>query len=223
MALLSPLAPLAQLFPAIARALDIDRRAPALTDGVWLTFDDGPHPEATPAVLEILRAHDVKATFFLVGEQIRATGSLAGEIRAAGHQIAVHADHHQSILRKSRAWVADDLARAEQAIEPTVALHRAPLGIYTGRGLKEVEARGWRPQLWSRDGQDWTARATGRSIADRIERGVGHGDVLLLHDADTYSVPGIHHAMLAALPRILATLAENDLTPRLPQAGVGPS
>src|SRR5262249_12927397 len=157
-----------QPFPAIARALKIDRRALGLTDGVWLTFDDGPHAEATPQVLEILRAHDAHATFFLVGEQIRRTGSLADEISAAGHQIAVSAARHRSVLRMSRRWVADDLARAEETIKPTVALHRAPLGIYTGRALKEVHARGWRPLLWSRDGQDWTARATGRSIADRI-------------------------------------------------------
>lgn len=216
MPLLTPLAPLAQPFPAIARALKIDRRAPGLTDGVWLTFDDGPHAEATPQVLEILRAHDAHATFFLVGEQIRRTGSLADEISAAGHQIAVHADRHRSVLRMSRRWVADDLARAEETIKPTVALHRAPLGIYTGRALKEVHARGWRPLLWSRDGQDWTARATGRSIADRIERGVGHGDVLLLHDADTYAVRGVHRAMISALPRILGTLSEHGLKTALP-------
>lgn len=216
MPLLSPLAPLAQPLPALARALDIDRRRPELTDAVLLTFDDGPHPDGTPAVLEILRDHDVRATFFLVGEQIRATGSLAGEIRAAGHQIAVHADHHQSILRKSRRWVSDDLDAAVQEIEPTIELHRAPLGIYTGRGLEEVRKRGLRPLLWSRDGQDWTARATGRSIADRIERGISAGDVMLLHDADTYSVPGIHRAMISGLPRILNTVREKGLTFALP-------
>jgi peptidoglycan-N-acetylglucosamine deacetylase len=213
---LSFLAPLAQPLPFVARTVGIDRRWPGLDDGVLLTFDDGPHPEATPKVLEILREHDVKATFFLVGEQIRRTGGLAQEIRAAGHAIAVHADHHQSILRKSRAWVADDLAAAEQQIEPTIALHRAPLGIYTGRGLAVVRQRGWKPLLWSRDGQDWTARATGRSIADDILRGLGPGHVLLLHDADTYSVPGIHHAMISALPRILETLAEQNLRTALP-------
>ena len=216
MPLLTPLAPLAQPLPAVARALGIDRRRAELTDAVMLTFDDGPHPDGTPAVLEILRKHDVQATFFLVGEQIRATGSLAGEIRAAGHAIAVHADHHQSILRKSRAWVAADLDAAIDEIEPTVALHRAPLGIYTGRGLDEVRKRELRPLLWSRDGQDWTARATGRTIADRIERGISAGDVMLLHDADTYSVPGIHRAMISALPRILTTVRESGLSFALP-------
>jgi peptidoglycan-N-acetylglucosamine deacetylase len=213
---LSPLAPLAQPFPLVARGIGIDRRAPELTDGVLLTFDDGPHAQGTPAVLEILRAHGVKATFFLVGEQIRKTGGLAGEIRAAGHQVAVHADHHRSMFRMSRRAVADDLAAAEQQIEPTLTLHRAPLGIYTGRGLAEVRARGWRPLLWSRDGQDWTARATGRSILERVTHRVSAGDVLLLHDADTYSVPGVHKAMISALPRILETLAERNLETALP-------
>jgi peptidoglycan/xylan/chitin deacetylase (PgdA/CDA1 family) len=213
---LSPLAPLAQPLPVVARAVGIDRRAAELADAVALTFDDGPHPQATPAVLEILRAHDVKATFFLTGDQIRATGALAQEIRGAGHAIAVHGDRHRSMFRMSRRAVAEDLAAAEQVIEPTIAVHRAPMGIYTGRGLAEVRARGWRPLLWSRDGQDWTARATGRSVLERITRGVTTGDVLLLHDADTYSVPGIHAATIAALPRVLENLTEKGLKFAIP-------
>ncbi len=211
MPLLSPLAPLAQPLPILARVLDIARREPGLDGAVVLTFDDGPHPEATPAVLEILRAKDVKATFFLTGDQVRATGTLAQEIRAAGHEIAVHCDRHRSMFRMSRRAVADDLAAAEQEIEPTIPVHRSPMGIYTGRGLAEVRSRGWRPLLWSRDGQDWTARATGRSVFDRITHKVTAGDVLLLHDADTYSVPDIHHATMAALPKIIDVLTEQGL------------
>ncbi len=219
---MSWLAPLAQPLPLVARMAGIDRREPTLSDAVLLTFDDGPHPEATPAVLEILRAHDVKATFFLVGEQIRATGSLHEEIRAAGHAIAVHADHHRSMFRMSRRAVAADLDAAEQQIEPTIALHRAPLGIYTGRGLAEVRARGWRPLLWSRDGQDWLARATARSIRDQITRGISAGDVLLLHDADTYSLDGLRHATVAALPHVLEVLSEKGLKTALPPQSVAP-
>src|SRR4051794_39791320 len=75
--------------PALCRVLDIARRA-ALADAVALTFDDGPHPVATPAVLEVLAAHRATATFFVVGEQVRRTGSLIREIAAAGHAVAIH-------------------------------------------------------------------------------------------------------------------------------------
>ena len=81
------------------------------TGGVALTFDDGPHPQGTPAVLEQLRALGVTATFFLVGEQVADRPSLAAEIVSAGHDVALHGHRHRSTLRQGPAAVASDLAR----------------------------------------------------------------------------------------------------------------
>jgi peptidoglycan-N-acetylglucosamine deacetylase len=192
--------------PALAGALGL-RRTLALDGAVALTFDDGPHPEGTPAVLEILRARGARATFFLVGEQVRRTGALAAEIAAAGHAIAIHGDRHRLLLRLPPRALRTDLDRAAQTIGPgALAVHRAPYGIWSPAALGEVRRRGWSPLLWSRWGRDWRARATPASIAAEATRGLAPGDVVLLHDADDYSAPGSWRNTAAALPLILDAL-----------------
>src|SRR3954469_19340089 len=94
----------------LAAALGLGRRLD-LPGAVALTFDDGPHPRGTPAVLEVLRAHGAVATFFVVGEQLRRTGSLSGEGRAAGHALALHGDGHRTLVRLSAREVRRDLDR----------------------------------------------------------------------------------------------------------------
>jgi peptidoglycan-N-acetylglucosamine deacetylase len=200
---------LAPVAPAVGDALGIRRRAGEL-DGVAITFDDGPHPDGTPLVLETLREAGARATFFLVGEQVVRRPALAAEIVAAGHRVELHCHRHRNMLRLSAAEVLDDAERARAAIEEAsgqaVADHRAPYGIYSGSGLKAIRNRGWRPVLWSRWGRDWTRRATADSIARRATAGIGAGDVVLLHDADYYSAPGSWARTAAALPIILEEL-----------------
>ena len=89
---------LAPVAPAVAGALGVPRRT-SRSDAVAVTFDDGPHPEGTPAVLEGLAAAGAQATFFLVGEQVERNPSLVGEIAAGGHSLAIHAYRHRNQLR----------------------------------------------------------------------------------------------------------------------------
>lgn len=201
--------------PPLARALDIPR---TLSDprGVALTFDDGPHPEGTPAVLELLAARRMTATFFMVGEQVRRNPALAAEAFAAGHRVAVHGDRHRNLQRLAPARVRDDLDRAAESIAVAAGVpatdHRAPYGIYTLPGLREVRGRGWTPWLWSRWGVDWRAWRTPAQIAHELTGGgLRAGDVLLLHDADTYADPGSWRNTVAALPRILDAIEEAGL------------
>jgi peptidoglycan/xylan/chitin deacetylase (PgdA/CDA1 family) len=76
--------------------------------------------------------------------------------------------------------------------------------------------RGWRPLLWSHWGRDWDARATPESIAALVTEGAGEGSMLLLHDADDYSAPSSWRRTVAALPRVLDTLAQRGLQPVAP-------
>ena len=99
-----------------ASALGIEDRT-ASGCGYALTFDDGPHPDGTPAMLEILAHAGVRATFFLVGEQVRRNPALAGEIAAAGHEIGLHCDRHRNLLRLAPWQVRADIARARATIE----------------------------------------------------------------------------------------------------------
>jgi peptidoglycan-N-acetylglucosamine deacetylase len=185
--------------------------------GYALTFDDGPHPRGTPAALQALAAADVRATFFLVGEQVRRNPGLVGEIVAAGHDIGLHCDRHRNLLRLAPWQVRADIARARATLEAVsgrqIGLYRPPYGALNATALRLARAHGWRTLLWSHWGKDWQARATPESIATLVTAGAGAGSVLLLHDADDYSARDSWRRTVAALPRVLDTLAQRGLQP----------
>jgi peptidoglycan/xylan/chitin deacetylase (PgdA/CDA1 family) len=200
---------LAAYVPRLADRLELERRVDRPV--VAITFDDGPHAQGTPAVLEELARGGATATFFLVGEQVAQRPALAREIVAAGHEVAVHGYRHKLLLRRRVAAVGDDLDRAVDAIgvatgvRPT--LYRPPYGILSSGALAHVRARGWRPLLWSTWGRDWERRATPEAIARRATRGLRAGDVVLLHDSDAYSSADSWRRTAAALPSVLDAVA----------------
>lgn len=204
----------AAVIPRLRSPLGI-RDHVASCHGVALTFDDGPHPQGTPAVLEALAAAGARATFFLVGEQVERSPGLAAEIAAAGHEVALHCHRHRNLLRLSPRQLSDDLLRALAAIGEatgrTPRLYRPPYGIFTAAALTLSRRHGWEPLLWSRAGHDWARRATPRSIAARITDDLRGGDVLLLHDADHYSAPDSWRRTVAALPLVLEALSRERL------------
>jgi peptidoglycan/xylan/chitin deacetylase (PgdA/CDA1 family) len=185
--------------------------------GYALTFDDGPHAQGTPAVLDALAARGARATFFLVGEQVVRHPALVGEIVAAGHDVGIHCHRHRNLLRLAPPQVRADLDAAAAAIEERtgrrLALYRPPYGVLTSAALSAARARGWRTVLWSEWGRDWQARATPESIARLLTHKATAGSVGLLHDADHYAVPGSWRQTAAALPRVLDTLAQRGLEP----------
>jgi peptidoglycan/xylan/chitin deacetylase (PgdA/CDA1 family) len=199
--------------PPLAAALGVPRRTAA--GGVALTFDDGPHPEGTPAALAILERAGAPATFFLVGEQVRRNPRLAAELAAAGHAVALHGFRHRNQLRLSAGAVRDDLRRGAAAIEEATGVsptaYRPPYGIFSAGGLRAVRGAGYVPWLWSRWGRDWRADATPEGIAAKATEDLGPGDVVLLHDADHYSAGGSHRRTAAALPFILDALERRGL------------
>src|SRR5205823_2631330 len=138
-------------------------------------------------------------------------GALAAEIAAAGHEVGVHGYRHALLLRRSPRALRDDFKRAHDVIaeatgtEPT--LYRPPYGVFSGPALLIVRRLGWRPLLWSRWGKDWEVGATPEGIADRVTRGLGDGDVVLLHDADHYSSPDSWRRTVASLPIVLEAAA----------------
>ena len=199
----------------VAAAFRIPRTL-AGTAGVALTFDDGPHVRGTPAMLETLAERGVRATFFLVGEQVLREPGLAAEIAAAEHSIGIHGFRHQLLLRRSPKAVRDDLLRARDAIGSatgtTPRLYRPPYGVFSGPALVVVRWLGWSPLLWSRWGRDWEARATPETIAARATRRLRAGDVVHLHDADHYSSPDSWRRTASALPTVLDSAAAAGLS-----------
>jgi peptidoglycan/xylan/chitin deacetylase (PgdA/CDA1 family) len=197
-----PLA-LAPIVPRVAASagipLRLDRPQPTLT------FDDGPHPEGTPRVLDALDEAGVRAIFFLVGEQVERYPELATEIERRGHEVGIHGYRHSVMARLPGAAVEADLTKAIEVIGEC-RLHRPPLGIYSQAGLNAVRQRNMQPLLWSRWGKDWRKFTTPARIAKRATRDLGPGDVILLHDADHYSAKDSWQRTLGALPEILRAL-----------------
>jgi peptidoglycan/xylan/chitin deacetylase (PgdA/CDA1 family) len=210
---------LAAVWPGLRGPLGIEDHT-ATGRGYALTFDDGPHAHGTPAMLELLGAANVRATFFLVGEQVRRNPALAREIVDAGHAIGLHCDRHRNLLRLAPRQVREDIDRAQEIIEASTGLspglYRPPYGLANASALHLARRRGWRTLLWTHWGRDWETRATPQSISVRVTDGARDGSVLLLHDADDYSAEGSWRRTAAALPRVLETLAERGLVDTLP-------
>jgi peptidoglycan/xylan/chitin deacetylase (PgdA/CDA1 family) len=205
----------AAVLPGLRAPLGVGDRTRDGT-GVALTFDDGPHPRGTPAVLAVLAERGVRATFFLVGEQVDRDPGLAAEVVAAGHRVGLHCDRHRNLLRLGPRAVWEDIAQARSRIEAAtgapIELYRPPYGVFNAAALAIARVHGWRPLLWTHWGRDWEERATPASIAARLTGpGLGPGSVLLAHDADDYGAPGSWRRTVAALPLVLDELDRRGL------------
>ena len=137
---------LAPIFEPAARSLALPRVLANPTAGgapvVAITFDDGPHPEGTPRMLEILAQAGESATFFVIGEQVERRPELVRRMIAEGHGVALHGYRHRLQLRIHDADIDDDIRRGVVAIEDATGTtprhHRAPFGIYSASGLRAV-------------------------------------------------------------------------------------
>lgn len=207
--------------PAVAGVLPAARRPLGVFDstpdgrGCALTFDDGPHAQGTPLVLEALAKRGAVATFFLVGEQVARNPGLAREIVAAGHRIGLHCDRHRNMLRLTPPQVQRDIDRAQARIEDEtgvgIELYRPPYGIFNLAALLHARRRGWRPLLWTQWGRDWEATATPASIAALASKDLTDGSVILLHDADDYGAPGSWRGTVDSLPLLFERLDQAGL------------
>jgi peptidoglycan/xylan/chitin deacetylase (PgdA/CDA1 family) len=183
--------------------------------GVALTFDDGPDPEGTPAVLEALDDAGFKATFFLVGEQVEAHPELAVQIAERGHEIAAHCFDHTHHERLTDP--AGDLRRTLETIEAISgaqpSLQRPPYGRFTAASHEACLHAGLQPVYWSAWGEDWEDLGPDR-IADFVTRDLSDGVVILLHDSARYAHRPSARATAAAIPLIAAAMADAGLAAR---------
>lgn len=196
---------------------------PAAGAHVALTFDDGPHPHGTPAVLEVLADFEVSASFFVVGEQAERHPDLIARIAAAGHGVELHGYRHRLLVRRSPIAARADIRLGYRTVHQLSGRNpqwfRPAYGTGTGPALGAAHRLGMTPVWWSSEGQDWRAGQGPVAITDRIVRrlddgrlGLDHRDVLLLHDSDAYAATGSWRATVAALPRILSDVHAAGLT-----------
>ena len=186
-----------------------------LDRGVAVTFDDGPDPDATPDVLDALDSAGMKATFFLVGEQVEAHPDLAREVAERGHEIAAHCFDHEAHERLVDP--VGDLRRTLDSIERVTgarpSLQRPPYGRFSPASHTACLRAGLQPVYWSAWGDDWEAIGPDR-IADLVTRDLSDGLVILLHDSARYAHRPSARATAAAIPLIAAALADAELRTR---------
>ncbi|WP_178380010.1 polysaccharide deacetylase family protein [Cryptosporangium aurantiacum] len=185
------------------------------SNAVALTFDDGPDPRWTPQVLSLLRKHKVKATFCLIGANVKAHPDLVRKIVADGHALCNHTMGHDLNLRKkSRAAIEADL-RATSALIKRVSggvtpkYFRAPGGNWSGVVVSVARNLGMASIGWAVDPRDW-AKPPATTIVSRVRAGVAPGVIVLMHDGG-----GDRSRTVAALKILLPGLTSKYRLTRL--------
>ena len=169
---------------------------------VLLTFDDGPHPVHTPAVLAKLREYDLKAVFFLVGNRVARAPHVVKQIVEAGHTIGNHTYSHTRwpMLAGQRIW--RDIAKCQQVVTdaagvcPTV--FRPPFGRLTPGILVAAWSQRMRVMNWSLDSGDWQCRSDvdAEKCATEVVELVQPGDIVLFHDDHEYAARILDRVLL---------------------------
>ncbi len=193
-----------QAMPALAR----------VGAGAALTFDDGPDPLGTPAVLDALEAAGIKATFFLVGEQLMRNHAIARDAAARGHELALHGFEHVEHDSFRPQAARDDIARGLGSFEAATGrrprFFRPPYGRFSDASYDACRHLGLEPVYWSSWGMDWEAIGSDR-IADLVCRDLGDGAIVLLHDSPRYGHRPDAQATADAIAAIAAHAAEKQI------------
>ena len=190
-------------------------RLPGDEPAVSITFDDGPNPHATPAILDVLAREGVHATFFVLGRHADRWPHLVRRMAEEGHQLANHGYWHRKLHRRTPRYVRDDLMRGTDAIQRAsggadVRHFRAPHGfrnpwvtaIAASLGQRTV---GWTLGVWD------SARPGADEIARRALAGMRSGSILLMHDGDGYDADGDRMQTAESLPEIITGLRARGL------------
>ena len=190
-----------------------DWRGRTDTASVALTFDDGPS-EDTERILEVLRAYNLKATFFMLGRQVELFPETARRVVAEGHEIGNHSYSHPIYLFRGAGATRLQLERAQAIIAEVTGtqpgLARPPCGVRTPAYFAAAEALGLRTVQWDVAGFDWKER-TSTEIANSVLREASAGSIILLHDADS-ALKRDRSATVAALPTIIEGLQARGLS-----------
>jgi peptidoglycan-N-acetylglucosamine deacetylase len=190
-------------------------RLPAAGGEVALTFDDGPHPEVTPAILDLLETKGARATFFCIGRKVAAHPDLAAEIHRRGHRVENHTFSHPNAFGfYGPAAMEREIRSAQEAIGAATGraprLFRAPVGIRNPWLDRVLSRTGLRLVSWTRRGLDTVGTDVGR-ISNRLLAGLAAGDILLLHDGSCARDKAGRAVALDALDRVLEGLAAAGL------------
>lgn len=172
---------------------------------VFLTFDDGPVPEVTDFVLQELSKRAMKATFFMVGDNVRKHSSLAKEVLSQGHQLANHTFHHLNGWKTKREKYVQDFLACNQIIEDQLGvqtkLFRPPYGLMTSAEAKEI-SKTHSIVMWNMLSGDYDLKLDAKEVLRKSIENTGPGSIVLFHDQQKTS---------SVLPKILPTYLDKLL------------
>lgn len=181
----------------LRRPLQVRQRS---RESLFLTFDDGPQPEFTCQLLALLQRYNAKATFFLIGSQLRKHPQIAEQIVHQGHAIGNHSFHHQAFGRLSTEDQISEADSAQQLISElapeTPRMFRAPQGAWSIPLLYGLNRRGYRCVHWTLDSGDHAESDSSAIVRHVREAKVSAGDIILFHDDAPVSL----HALEELLP-----------------------
>lgn len=151
---------------------------------IALTFDDGPHPEFTPRLLELLKRLEVKATFFLVGEMVEESPKTAALIAQSGNEIGSHSYSHRNLNTLTTPQIEQEIEKNNATIWKHTGVQplffRPPGGNYNESVLKTLSAKGMPLALWTYNPKDFTSPPS-KEIEEGIMRQHTNGMIVLLH------------------------------------------
>jgi peptidoglycan/xylan/chitin deacetylase (PgdA/CDA1 family) len=178
---------------------------PRAVDQIALTFDDGPDPEFTLRVLDVLARRKIAATFFVLGQQVEQMPALAREIADRGHTLGVHGYNHDSLLCHNSTYILEEINHTADIIEAATRknprLFRPPYGRIMPGALRQVTRAGWQVVLWDVLPYDFSAPSAAR-ITQRAVAHTRAGSIVVLHDGG-----GDRTLTVEALPELIAQLA----------------
>ncbi len=164
---------------------------------VYLTFDDGPIPEATPYVLDVLDRFNIKATFFMVGDNARKYPELLEEVRRRGHRIGNHTFNHIGGLKWSAWKYLANVRKAENLLH-TDRLFRPPHGWMGPIQYRVMRGTGWRVVMWDLVTRDYSTRLTAQEVLQNVKRYARNGSIITFHDS-LKSIDKLHEILPEAL------------------------
>jgi peptidoglycan/xylan/chitin deacetylase (PgdA/CDA1 family) len=182
---------------------------------IALTFDDGPDPELTPRVLDLLDARGATASFFCIGERAAAQPQLMREIVARGHSVESHSQRHSAAFAFYGPWrLLREIEAAQRAITSVSGsaprFFRAPFGTRNPMLDPTLLRMGLSYVSWTRRGLDMVDRSAKR-VLRRLTKGLSAGDVLLLHDGVLTRERAREATVLSVLPPLLDEIAKREL------------
>ncbi|MCK9408620.1 MAG: polysaccharide deacetylase family protein [Bacteroidetes bacterium] len=154
---------------------------------VYLTFDDGPHPTATETVLDALKRHDVRATFFLTGKNIPGREQIVRRIEDEGHSIGIHAYNHTRSMAFSKHRTTEEIRRTAELISTVVRqkvrLFRPPFGFFSWNTIAAAREQGYLLVMWSCLTGDFRLHSNESVVKNSLEQ-LSYGSILVFHDND---------------------------------------